>query len=205
MMGSITAQLTAILASTGLTGLFFAMVLESALMPLPSEVILPFAGVLVAQHHLTFWGAVGWAVAGQMTGSLLTYWLGHAGGRALVLRYGRYILLRREELARADGWFKRHGDIMVFLARLLPAVRGVISLPAGIAGMPIVRFLVYSFLGTLPWTALLVWAGVRLGRVWEDPRWRPLFRTAEAAIWVGLAALVVWYVVWRARQERDDA
>ena len=144
---------TVIMTATGAAGVFFMMALESACIPLPSEVILPFAGILVAQGTLSFSAALAWALAGQIAGSVVAYYAGRYGGRAFILRYGKYILLRRKELDLAERWFARYGEITAFVTRLLPGIRTFISLPAGIARMPLWRFLLYSLLGALPWTA----------------------------------------------------
>lgn len=192
-----TSHLLAFLAATGAAGVFIGMLLESACTPLPSEVILPFAGILVSQGALTFWGAVLWALAGQMAGSVLAYYVGLLGGRPFLARYGKYILFRERELDVAERWFQRHGEVMTFVARLLPGVRTFISLPAGIVRMPLWRFLLYSALGALPWTAFLIWAGLRVGQVWDNPAWHPYFRVAEGVVIVAGLMLVVWYVLRR--------
>lgn len=197
MIEWVAEWLTALLGATGTAGIFFAMMLESACIPLPSEVILPFAGILVAQGALSFPAAVAWALAGQMAGSVLTYYAGLYGGRAFILRYGKYVLIRRHELELAERWFQRYGEITALVTRMLPGVRTFISLPAGVARMPLWRFLLYSFLGALPWTAFLVWAGVRVGKVWQDPRWHPYFRLTEILVAAGLLGLAGWYLLTR--------
>jgi membrane protein DedA with SNARE-associated domain len=193
-------HLLAFLTATGAAGVFIGMLLESACLPLPSEVILPFAGILVSQGTMSFWGAVGWTVAGQVAGSVLAYYVGQFGGRPFLVRYGKYFLFREHELDLAERWFRRHGETMVFTARLLPGVRSFISLPAGIVKMPLWRFLGYTILGALPWTVFLVWAGLRVGQVWADPAWHPYFRLAEVAVGVLLVGLAGWYVLRRRKQ-----
>ena len=201
MIAWLANHLTILLEATGATGVFLTMLLESAWLPLPSEIILPFAGILVVQGSLTFWGAVGWAVAGQMAGSLLVYSLGAFGGRPLIEQYGRYVLVRRQELALAERWFNRFGDLAVFATRLMPAVRALISLPAGMARMPLWRFSLFSFLGTLPWTTFLVWTGMKVGKVWQDPRWQYAFRLVEVGIAAFVLGLVAMYVVKRHKEQ----
>ncbi len=200
MIEWIAGWLTTILGATGATGIFVAMLIESACIPLPSEITLPFAGILVREGTLTFWGAVWAATGGQMVGSLLTYYVGMYGGRSFVRRYGRYVLVREHELDVAERWFQRYGEPTAFLTRLLPGVRTFISLPAGVARMPVWRFLLYSFLGVLPWTVFLVWAGVKVGKVWENPEWHQYFRLAEVVIGIALVGLVVWYLLKRRRK-----
>lgn len=200
MIEWIAEWLTVLLRGAGAAGVFFGMLIESACIPLPSEIILPFAGILVREGSLTFWGAVGWAMAGQMAGSVLTYYVGAFGGRPFVERYGKYVLIRRHELAAAERWFARYGEITAFVTRLMPGVRTFISLPAGIARMPLWRFLGYSFLGALPWTMFLVWAGMKVGKVWQNPQWHQYFRAAEILILAALISGVGWYLVRRRRQ-----
>lgn len=192
---------TVIMTATGAAGVFFMMALESACIPLPSEVILPFAGILVAQGTLSFSAALAWALAGQIAGSVVAYYAGRYGGRAFILRYGKYILLRRKELDLAERWFARYGEITAFVTRLLPGIRTFISLPAGIARMPLWRFLLYSLLGALPWTAFLIWAGLRVGKIWQDPQWHPYFRMLDVAVVLVLLGLITWFVYTRKKQK----
>lgn len=191
-------KLVALLAATGYAGIFFAMMLESAAVPVPSEVVLPFAGILVSQGQMTFWAAVGWTVAGQLTGSLIAYAVGTYGGRPFLERYGKYALIRHQELDRAERWFARYGEVTAFTTRLLPGARTFISVPAGAARMNLGRFLGYSLLGILPWTMLLVWAGEKLGPIWDKPLWHGCFRGVEVLVVVAFVGLVVrWYVLKR--------
>lgn len=170
------------------------MALESACIPLPSEVILPFAGYLVSQGYMTFWDAVWAGLLGQTAGSLVAYYVGYYGGRPFLERYGRYFFLRKHELEVADKWFARYGEATAFFSRLLPAVRTFISLPAGIAGMPVWRFLVYSAAGAFPWTVLLVYAGVKMGEHWTDLR--VLFHRLDLLLVLGAAGGLAWWW-WR--------
>jgi len=197
----LAAWLTVIMTATGGAGVFLLMAAESACIPLPSEVILPFAGILVAQGTLSFPAAVSWALGGQIAGSVVAYYAGRYGGRPFIERYGKYILLRHKELDLAERWFTRYGEITAFVTRLLPGVRTFISVPAGIARMPLWRFLLYSLLGALPWTAFLIWAGLRVGKIWEDPRWHPYFRLLEGAVLVALIGLMAWFVYSRKKQK----
>lgn len=190
-------RLLAFLAANGPMGVFIGMLLESACIPLPSEVILPFAGILVNQGALSFGAAVGWGLGGQVVGSILAYYVGLWGGRPFIHRFGKYVLLREHELDVAERWFNRHGEVMAFVSRLLPGVRTFISLPAGIARMPLWRFILYSALGALPWTIFLVWAGMKVGKIWQDPHWHPYFRLAEVVIGVVIVGLVIWFVLRR--------
>ena len=163
-------------AAFGYLGVVLAMAIESAAIPLPSELILPLAGFSVARgvpEPLTgapwsYWGAVGAGVLGNTLGSLVAYAVGAFGGRPLLERYGKYVLISTGDLDVADRHFKRWGDATVFFSRMLPIVRTFISVPAGIARMPLWRFLVFSVLGAIPWVMLLVWGGMVLGEHWTD-------------------------------------
>lgn len=202
MIELLAGWLTALLAAAGATGIFLAMMIESACVPLPSEVILPFSGILVSQGTIPFWSAVTWAMLGQVTGSVLTYYVGLYGGRPFIERYGKYVLIRKHEMDLAERYFAKYGEITAFVARLLPGVRTFISLPAGFARMPLWRFLLYSALGALPWTIFLIWAGTKVGRVWENPKWHPYFRGAEVVVLLALVALVGWFFISRVRESR---
>ena len=182
-------------------GVVAMMAIESAAIPLPSEIIMPLAGwMLVKDRGLSepwlllaaFCGALG-----NLLGSLLAYYVGAWGGRPLVLRYGRYLLISHHELDLADRWFDRYGNWTVFFSRLLPVVRTFISVPAGVARMPVWQFSIYSFAGSFPWSLGLAWAGFLLGENWEDIRdW---MRPADIPILIVLGALVAWYVYRRVR------
>lgn len=186
----------------GYAGVVVAMAIESAAIPLPSEIILPFAGWMIARGlHEPFtgapwgyWGAVGAGVAGNTLGSLVAYSIGRSGGRPLLERYGRYVLIGRNDLELADRWFARFGEATVLFSRMLPVVRTFISLPAGIARMPVWRFTLFSLLGAVPWVMLLVWGGMVLGENWTEIK--RAFRGLDYLMAAGLVALVGLFV-WR--------
>ncbi len=160
----------------GYIGVVIAMAIESAAIPLPSELILPFAGWSVSRgltepltnSPWTYWGAVVAGVVGNTAGSLVGYAVGAFGGRPLVERYGRYVLISSHDLEIAERWFDKYGEATVFFSRMLPIVRTFISVPAGVARMPLWRFVVFSILGAIPWVMLLVWGGMVLGDHWLD-------------------------------------
>jgi len=183
------------------------MAIESACIPLPSEIIMPLAGwFLVDARGLgvewlllaAFCGALG-----NLIGSLVAYAVGAWGGRPLLLRYGRYFLITRHEVEQADRWFARYGDRAVFISRMLPVIRTFISLPAGIARMNIWRFSILTFVGSFPWSLGLAWSGFLLGENWE--RIREWMRPADIPILIVLAALVAWYIYRRVRTVLRDA
>lgn len=152
----------------GYGGIVIAMAAESCCIPVPSELIMPLAGFLVSRHTFSLWGVTLAGAIGCLIGSLIAYWIGAVGGRPVLLRYGRYALISPHAAARADTFFARHGAAAIFIARLMPIVRTFISLPAGIARMNVGTFLVYTFLGSLPWCLALAAAGVVLGAQWAD-------------------------------------
>jgi membrane protein DedA with SNARE-associated domain len=159
------------ISTLGYGGIILLMAIESACIPLPSEVIMPFSGYLVytGRFHLLWVATLG--ALGCNLGSWLAYEIGYYGGRPLVERYGSYVLLSRRGLDLADSFFARWGSATVFFSRLLPVVRTFIALPAGVAKMPRLRFHAYTFLGSWPWCLGLAWIGVKLGEKWDsDPR-----------------------------------
>ena len=168
--------LDSIYAAFGYLGVVLAMAIESAAIPLPSELILPLAGWSVSRGTIepltgvpwTYWGAVVAGVVGNTVGSLVAYAIGAYGGRPLLARYGRFVLISAHDVDVAERWFDRYGEATVFFSRMLPIVRTFISIPAGIARMPLWRFLLFSILGAIPWVMLLVWGGMVLGDHWLD-------------------------------------
>jgi len=191
-----------VIAATGYGGIALLMGIESACIPLPSELIMPFAGYLVYEGSLNLLAVATAGAIGCNLGSLIAYEIGCYGGRPLVERYGRWILLTRRELNWADRFFQRWGYLAVFIARLLPVIRTFIALPAGIARMPRVRFHVYTFLGSWPWCFGLAWLGMKLGE-----NWRVLgkyFHQFDLVIGLALAAAAL-YFVWSHWQNRIRA
>ena len=189
----------------GYLGIFILMALESACIPLPSEVTMPVAGLLAAEGKLSFVavGLVG--AAANLAGSMLAYGLGAAGGRPLLEKYGKYLLIKHHDLERADRWFEKRGDSAVFFSRLLPVVRTFISLPAGVSRMPFGRFSLLTFLGSLPWCFALAWAGFLLGDNWD--RILPYIEPVSYVIAILLVILIaVWFVrrFTRAKAARGD-
>jgi membrane protein DedA with SNARE-associated domain len=181
-----------LIAKTGYGGVVVLMAIESACIPLPSELIMPFAGYLVFTGTMKLvWVATAGAL-GCNLGSLVAYEIGCYGGRPLVERYGRWVLLGRRELDAADRFFGRWGYLAVFVARLMPVIRTFIALPAGIARMPRVRFHVYTFLGSWPWCLGLAWLGMKLGENWRQLG--KYFHRFDAVILLALAIGVFWFI-----------
>ena len=191
-----------VISGTGYLGVMLLMAIESACIPLPSEVIMPFSGYLVytGRFHLLWvatWGAIGCNV-----GSVIAYEIGCYGGRPLINRWGRLILLNQHDLDRAEHFFKKFGDITVLIGRLLPVIRTFIALPAGIAKMPRLRFHIYTFIGSWPWCLVLAYVGMKLGEKWEtDPRLKMWMHRLDAVIVLGLLLVIAWFVRshWRSR------
>ena len=156
-----------IISSLGYWGVFIGMTLESACIPLPSEVIMPFAGFAVYQGKMTLLGITIVGTLGNLLGALIAYFVGLKGGRPFLEKYEKYILISSSKLDLADSWFKKYGHEAVLISRVLPIIRTFISLPAGIARMDLKKFIVYTFLGSLPWTFALGYIGVQLGPHWD--------------------------------------
>ena len=189
----------AVISQAGYPGIVLLMGIESACIPLPSEIIMPFSGYLVYTGRFKLaWVALAGAV-GCNVGSLVAYYVGALGGRPLAEKYGRYVLVTRHDLELADRWFARYGDWAVFFARLLPVVRTFIALPAGVARMNFLRFNVYTFLGSLPWCLALAYAGLKLGERWTILR--QYFHRFDTVILILIVIAGAWFVRnrWRNR------
>lgn len=198
----------ATISASGYLGVTLLMAIESACIPLPSEIIMPFSGYLVHAGRLTL---IGVAVAGAIgcnLGSAVAYWIGAVGGRPLIARFGRFVLLSERDLDRAEHFFTRYGSITVFVGRLLPIVRTFIALPAGIARMSQIRFHVYTFLGSLPWCFVLAYVGMKLGEAWDtDPRFKAIFHRYHFVMEALILAGIVWFIWthWKGRAHSDEA
>ncbi|OPY58102.1 MAG: Inner membrane protein YqjA [Pelotomaculum sp. PtaU1.Bin035] len=177
----------------GYWGIAMGMAIESANIPLPSEVILPYGGYLVSTGRLEFYTVVIAGTIGGVVGSGLSYYLGVWGGRPFLVKYGRYFGFSLEHLALADRWFVKYGEATVFFTRLMPIVRTFISLPAGIARMNFSKFLIYTFLGSLPWSLLLTYIGLVLGNNWNSIE--PWFHRLDVVVVLGMAIAIIYF--WR--------
>ena len=151
----------------GYTGILITMAIESACIPLPSEIIMPFSGYLVSTGQFSMLGVTMAGAIGNVLGSLVAYYVGVWGGRPFVERYGQYFLVSRRDLEMADRWFLKYGETAVLISRMLPVVRTFISLPAGIVRMNVPRFVLFSFIGAVPWCYLLAYIGLKLGERWD--------------------------------------
>ncbi len=200
---------TGTIATLGYGGVALLMAIESACIPLPSEIIMPFAGYLVYTGHFSLHGAALAGAVGCILGSVPAYYLGQYGGRPVIERYGRYVLLSHHELDLADRLFSRWGQWVVLVGRLLPVVRTFIAFPAGVSRMNMTKFVVYTFVGSYPWCYGLAWVGMKLGERWNtDPRLKAAFHRFDAAIGLLLVlavALFVWHKVRTARRDASAA
>ncbi len=196
--------LQSLYAAVGYIGVMLAMAIESAMIPLPSELILPFAGFMVSNpaqiepmtgQPWSFWIVVVIATIGNTLGSLIAYAIGAWGGRPFLERYGKYMLIREHEIEAADHFFEKYGSATVFIGRLLPIVRTFISFPAGVTRMPIGKFIAYSTAGAFPWSVALVFAGMQLGANWVTIR--DLLKPFDMAIAVAVVVLFLGLLWWR--------
>jgi membrane protein DedA with SNARE-associated domain len=182
----------AVMTKLGYFGIVLLMAIESACIPLPSEIIMPLAGYLIYKGEFNLWWAATAGAIGCNLGSVLAYEIGYYGGRPLVLRYGRYLLLSQRDIDWADRFFDKFGNWAILIARMLPVVRTFIALPAGIARMPRVRFHVYTFIGSWPWCFLLGYVGMKMAENWQSIG--KYFHEFDAVIGVIIVVFVGWFV-----------
>ena len=201
LISAVASWIVAVIAAGGYLGVAALMAIESACIPLPSEIIMPFAGYLVSTGRLSLVGAATMGAIGCNVGSTIAYYVAATGGRAVLERWGAYILIRSHELAWAERFFARYGAITVFVGRLMPVIRTFIAFPAGLARMPMLKFQIYTFLGSWPWCFALAYAGYALGTRWNsDPTFRKLFHDFDGVAAAILFAGCLWFVWGRWRQ-----
>ena len=185
----------------GYWGVFLGMTLESACIPLPSEIIMPFAGYVAWQGQMTLIGITLVGAFGNLVGSWIAYFFGLKEGRPLLEKYGKYVLISHHKLELADRWFEKYGHEAVLIGRLLPIVRTFISLPAGIAGMDFKKFTIYTFVGSLPWCFALGYIGYSLGPEWETMK--QIFHMLDYVVAAALVVIFI-YIVYKLRKEDDE-
>ena len=190
------------IAAWGYVAIAVLMAAENACIPIPSELILGFAGYLIFDGQLGYAAALTAGMVGGMAGSLFAYAVGHYGGRSFVDRYGRYFFIKKHHVDIAQNWFDRYGLKAVFFSRMLPVIRTFISLPAGFAHVDFKRFFIYTIAGSLPWTALILAAGMMLGKSWEV-----MLAVGHQAslIFVGICAVVIGVLYLRHRRAKAQA
>jgi membrane protein DedA with SNARE-associated domain len=184
--------ITSVISSLGYGGIFFLMILESALIPIPSEIIMPFSGFLASTGKLGSVGVILAGSLGNLVGSVITYYLGIRLGRAFLIKYGKYILFRVHHLVWTEQLFQKYGDKISFVGRLLPGVRTYISLPAGIGKSNFIKFVVYTLVGSIIWNSLLTYGGIQLGRSWQHID--KYSRYLDIIAVVATAVFIVWIV-----------
>jgi len=184
--------ITSVISSLGYGGIFFLMILESALIPIPSEIIMPFSGFLASTGKLGSVGVILAGSLGNLVGSVITYYLGIRLGRAFLIKYGKYILFRVHHLVWTEQLFQKYGDKISFVGRLLPGVRTYISLPAGIGKSNFIKFVVYTLVGSIIWNSLLTYGGIQLGRSWQHID--KYSRYLDIIAVVATAIFIVWIV-----------
>ena len=181
-----------LIETLGYPGIFFLMFLESAAIPIPSEIIMPFSGSLIIKGVLNFWLIVIVGTLGNLLGSIFLYYIGKYGGRPIIEKYGKYLFINKEHLESADQWFIKYGDAAVFFSRLMPVVRTFISLPAGIAKSNFKKFCAYTIAGCLPWSILLTYIGLELGQQWQIIE--NYFRKLDIAI-IAIIIIAIGYYI----------
>jgi membrane protein DedA with SNARE-associated domain len=195
MSEKILAVLVAFIASGGYFSVALLMAIQSACVPIPSEVIMPFAGFVLAHSQ---WDLIILATVASLAsniGSIPAYWVGAKGGRPMVERFGGYVLLSRRDLDLVDHFFSKYGSITVLVGRMLPIVRTFIALPAGVAKMNQLRFHIYTFIGSWPWCYALAYVGMKLGATWNsNPRFKEFFHRFHIGVEVVLLVGVVWFI-----------
>lgn len=195
---SLTQQIadwaTHLLDTTGYVGLVFLMALESMVAPIPSEAVMPFAGFLIVDGTFTWAGVIFWSTVGSIAGSLISYYLGYFGGRPLVLKVGKYLLLDKSHLDTTEKYFNKNGQITIFVARFIPVIRHLISIPAGLAEMNLWKFLLYTTAGAACWNTILTVAGYYL-----KDNWNSLMKYSHIIdiVVVAVLGLAFIYLVWK--------
>lgn len=196
MLEHLSTFIISLIHSTGYFGVFILMTLESALIPIPSEVTMPFAGFLAHQGTFSLWLVILIGALGNLIGSLIGYYIGYFLEESILLglirKYGKFVLFSEHDYHTGANWFKKYGQGVVFVSRLLPAVRTFISLPAGMFEMNIAKFSLYTFIGSLLWSALLTYVGYYLGSNWDTLG--PLFDKFHIVIVVVALALIAFYI-----------
>jgi membrane protein DedA with SNARE-associated domain len=192
LLTHISSFIVNVISSLGYAGITALMALESACIPIPSEIIMPFSGYLVWEGRFVLLSVILWGTIGNLIGSIIAYFIGIYGGRPLIEKYGKYILISSHDLGLAERWFKKYGNISVFFSRMLPIVRTFISVPAGVARMPFWKFCFYTFAGSLPWAFILTYVGVIMGENWSGIE--VYFRKFDWLIVILVGLLIGWFI-----------
>ena len=188
----VAVWIMSVISTMGYGGVMLLMAIESACIPLPSEIIMPFAGFLVSKNEMTLFVIALAGALGCVLGSIPAYYVGMFGGRPLAERYGKYLLINKKDLDWADNAFAKHGQLIIFLGRMLPAVRTFIAFPAGVARMNMTKFVIYTFIGSFIWCGMLGYAGMKAGENWESLK--VYFHQFHYVIIAAGVMFVIWYL-----------
>ncbi|MDI6807856.1 MAG: DedA family protein [Candidatus Eisenbacteria bacterium] len=202
ILSAVAGWIINVVSKGGYAGIGLCMTIESACIPLPSEIIMPFSGYLVHLGRFTLLGVSLAGAIGCTVGSIIAYLAGKLLGRPFLEKYGRYVLISKKDISIADRWFTKHGDATVFFSRLLPVIRTFISFPAGVAKMNVPRFLIYTFVGSFPWCLALAYAGMLLGQNWETLR--TYFRGADYIIAIVVIVAFVWWLTRHLKALKEE-
>src|SRR5437660_7978763 len=201
----LSAFIVLTISTLGYAGIVLLMAIESACIPLPSEIILPSSAYLVYTGRFNRWLVMVAGAFGCVVGSLVAYWIGMYGGRPLIEKYGKYLFISAHDLNLADRWFDRFGEVIVFVSRLLPAIRTFIAFPAGVARMNLKKFILYTFAGSLPWCLSLAYVGQKLGEQWDkDPHLKNLFHRFDFVIGIIIVLAAAWWIWRHLRHARSE-
>ncbi len=196
---TIFQKAVSLIDATGYPGVAFLMMLESMVAPVPSEAVMPFAGCLIATGRFTFFWVAVWSTAGSIAGSLLSYAMGYYGGRPFVTKFGRYLLLSLHDLEVTERFFHRRGTITIFVARFIPVIRHLISIPAGMGRMNLIQFSLYTIVGACVWNMFLAWLGYHLGTHWELIH--KYSRQIDLFMLIPISAAIVFFVKTHLRRK----
>jgi membrane protein DedA with SNARE-associated domain len=201
LLKPIVEFITSIISTMSYPGIFFLMILESALIPIPSEIIMPFSGFLASTGKLNYIGVVLAGSFGNLVGSILTYYLGINVGRKVILKYGRYIFFKKKHLELTENLFNKYGDRVSFVGRLLPGIRTYVSLPAGIGKTKFTKFVIYTFTGSIIWNFMLTYVGMKLGSNWKNIDKYSIYLDILAVI--AIAVFLIWFLYNSRRKSKD--
>jgi len=194
--------ITELISTGGYFFVFFLMMLESTALPVPSEAVMPFAGFLIYQHSFSFLGVIFFSTLGSIIGSLLSYTIGFYGGKPFIERYGKYLLLKRDDLIKTENFFKKYGEKTIFISRFIPVIRHLISLPAGAAKMNILRFSFYTVAGAAIWNTFLSWVGFSLKQNWQ--RLEQYLKYVDYLVLATILVILIIFISKRRREKRNS-
>ena len=192
LLAAIATWIMGVISSMSYGGIVLLMAIESACIPLPSEIIMPFAGFLVSKGEMTLWGIALAGAIGCVVGSIPAYYIGMFGGRPLAEKFGKYVLISKKDLDMADRWFAQYGEIIIFIGRLLPGIRSFIAFPAGVARMNMPKFVIYTFIGSFIWCCALGYVWMKAGEHWEDLK--VYFHESHYVIAALGLVFIAWYI-----------